>query len=55
MVVQGRGERGLPKKTWMDFVNDDIRERAVSGVITADRRERNKKFAMRTPPSGIRW
>ena len=31
MEVQGRRNRGKPKRRWLDSVRDDIREKGVSG------------------------
>ncbi len=49
MVVQGRGGRGRPEKTWMECVNDDMRERGVSVEMTADRREWKRKISCTDP------
>ena len=49
MVVQGRGGRGRPKKTWMECVNDDMRERGVSVEMTADKREWKRKISCADP------
>ena len=37
MKVQGRRERGRPKRRWLDKVNDDIKEKGLSADGVYDR------------------
>ena len=37
MQVQGRRKRGIPKRTWLDKVNDDFKEKGLSADDVCDR------------------
>ena len=37
MEVQGRRNRGRPKRRWLDKVQDDIREKGLSSDDVCDR------------------
>ncbi len=37
MDVQGRRNRGRPKRRWMDSVRDDLREKGLTGEEVHDR------------------
>ena len=37
MTVQGRRERGIPKRRWLDKVKDDIIEKGLSADHVYDR------------------
>ncbi len=37
MDVQGRRNRGRPKRRWMDIVRDDLREKGLTGEEVHER------------------
>ena len=36
MIVQGRTKRGIPKRRWLDKVQDDIKEKVLSADEVCD-------------------